>query len=61
MIDIYDSQTYDLKLFLDVWKRMDLVPVEYDFLQMLHLAMCLFLSITAINLKWDYVLWKIVY
>ena len=61
MIDIYDSQTYDLKLFLDVWKIMDLVPVEYDFLQMLHLAMCLFLSITAINFKWDYVLWKFFY
>ena len=27
--DLYDGQTYELKTRLDIWTRMDVVPVEY--------------------------------
>ena len=27
--DLYDGQTYDLKSRVDIWTRMDVVPVEY--------------------------------
>ena len=27
--DLYDGQTYDLKTRVDIWTRMDVVPVEY--------------------------------
>ena len=27
--DHYDSQIYDLKKRVDIWTRMDVVPVEY--------------------------------
>ena len=27
--DLYDSQTYDLKTRVDIWMRMDVVPVDY--------------------------------
>ena len=29
MIDIYDGQTFYLKTRMDMWTRMDVVPVEY--------------------------------
>ena len=55
--DIYDGQTYDLKKMVDIWMRMDVVPVEYGtFAQTFHLTMWLFQFITGINFKWDYVI-----
>ena len=29
MRDIYDGQTYDLKTRVDIWVRVNIVPVEY--------------------------------
>ena len=41
--DIYDGQTYDLKTRVDIWTRMDVVPVDYGtFAQTLHLKMWFF-------------------
>ena len=41
--DIYNDQTYDLKTRVDVWTRMDVVPVEYGtFAQTFHLKMDFF-------------------
>ena len=55
--NIYDGQIYDLKTRVDIWKRMDVVPVEYGtFDQKFHLTMCLFYFINGINFKWDYVI-----
>ena len=55
--DIYDGQTYELKKRLDIWTRMDLVPVEYrTFSQTFHLTMWFFQFITGISFKWDYVI-----
>ena len=55
--DLYDGQTYDLKTSLDIWTRMDIVPVEYvTFSQTFHLTMWFFQFITGINFKWDYVI-----
>ena len=57
----YDGQIYDLKTRVDIWTRMDVVPVEYGtFTQEFHLTMCLFQFITGITFKWDYVIRKIV-
>ena len=57
--DIYDSQTYDLKTRVDIWTRMDVVPVDYVTLaQTFHLTMWFFQFINGITLKWDYVIWR---
>ena len=54
--DLYDGHTYDLKTRVDIWKRMDVVQVEYrTFSQTFHLTMWFFQFITGINFKWDYV------
>ena len=38
--DLYDGHTYDLKTKVDIWTRMDVVPVEYGtFAQTSHLMM----------------------
>ena len=59
--DMYNGQNYDLKTRLYIFKRMDVVPVEYGtFTQTFHLTMWLFHFITGINFKWDYVLWRII-
>ena len=40
MKDLYDGQIYDLKIRVDIWTRMDVVPVEYGkFPQIFHLTM----------------------
>ena len=54
---IYEGYIYDLKTRVDVWTRMDMVPVEYGtFGQTCHLTMWFFQFITRINYKWDYVI-----
>ena len=61
MKDLYDGQTYDLKTRVDIWTRMDMVPVEYGkFSKTVHLTMWLFKFITGIAFKWYYVLWCII-
>ena len=55
--DLYDGQTYDLKPRLDIWMRMDVVPVEYGtFAHKFHFKIWSFQFITGINFKWDYVI-----
>ena len=55
--DIYDSQIYDLKTRVNIWTRMDVVPVEYGtFAQKFHLTMWFFQFITGITFEWDYVI-----
>ena len=55
--NIYDSQIYDLKTRVDIWTRMDVVPVEYGtFAHTFHLTMCLFQFTTVITFKWYYVI-----
>ena len=50
--DIYDGQNYDLKTRVDIWTRMDMVPVEYGTLaQTFHLTMWFFQFITGITFK----------
>ena len=57
MKDLYDGQTYDLKIRVDTWTRMDVVPVEYGtFTQTFNLKMSFFHFITGITFKWDYVI-----
>ena len=61
MKDLYDSHIHDLKTRVDIWTRMDVVPVEYGtFAQAFHLKMWFFNFITGITSKWDYVLWRII-
>ena len=61
MKDIYDSYTFDLKKRLDIWTRMDVVPVEYgNFAQTFHLKMWFFQFITGVYFKCDYVLWHVI-
>ena len=61
VMDIYDGQTYGLITSVDIWTRMDVVPVKYGiFDQMFHLMMWFFHFITGITFKWDYVLWIII-
>ena len=56
---LYGSQTYDLKIRVDIWTSMDVVPVEYGtFAQKFHLAMWLFQFINVITFKWDHVIWN---
>ena len=58
---IYYSNTYDLRTRMDIWRRMDVVPVEHGTLsQKFHLTMWFFHFITRINFRWDYVLWSII-
>ena len=55
--DLYEGQTYDLKTRVDIWTRMDEVPVEHGiFSQTFHLTMWFFQFITGINFKWNYVI-----
>ena len=55
--DLYDSQIYYLKTRVDIWTRMDVVPVEYGtFSQTFHSTMWFFQFITGTNFKWDYVI-----
>ena len=55
--DLYDGQIYDLKTRVDIWTRMDVVPVDYGtFAQTFHLTMFFFHFITGITFKWDYVI-----
>ena len=55
--DLYDGHTYDLKTRVDIWTRMEVVPVEYvTFAQTFHLKMWFFQFITGIISKWDYVI-----
>ena len=57
MKDIYDGQTYDLKTRVDIWMRMDIVPVEYGtFAHTFHLTMWFVQFITGIAFKWYYVI-----
>ena len=57
MKDIYDGQTYDLKTRVDIWTRIDVVPVEYGtFSQTFHLTIWFFQFITGITFKWYYVI-----
>ena len=54
---LYDSQTNDLKTRLDIWTRMNMVPVEYGtFTQTFQLTMWFFKFITGITFKRDYVI-----
>ena len=55
--DIYDGHTYDLKTRVNIWTRMDMVPVEYGtFAQTFHLTMWFFQFITRNTFNWDYVI-----
>ena len=57
MKDLYDGQNYDLETRVDIWTRMDVVPVEYGtFAHTFHLMMWLFQFITEITFKWDYII-----
>ena len=59
--DLYDGQIYDLKTRMDIWKRMEVVSVEYGtFTQTFHLTMWFFQFITGIAFKWDYFLWHFI-
>ena len=50
--DLYDGQIYDLKTRVDIWTRMDMVPVEYGiFAQTIQLTMWFFQFITGITFK----------
>ena len=50
--DLYDGQIYDLKTRVDIWTRMDVVPVEYGtFAQTFHLKMWFFQFITGVTFK----------
>ena len=50
--DIYDDHNYDLKTRVDIWTRMDVVPVEYGkFAQTFHFTMWFFQFITRITSK----------
>ena len=58
MRDIYDDQIFDLKAGVDIWPRMNVVPVEYGTLaNMVHLIIWFFQSITEISFWWNDVKW----
>ena len=60
-MNIYYSQTCGMIKRLDIWKSMDVVPVEYGIIyHTFNLAMCLFNFINGINFRWDYFLWRVV-
>ena len=55
--DICEGQTYDLKKRVEMWMRMNVVPVGYGtFAQKFHLTMWFFQFITRITFKCDYVM-----
>ena len=55
--DLYDGQTYDLKTRVDVWTRIDVVPVEYGtFSHTYRLKIWFFQFITGVTFKWDYII-----
>ena len=55
--DIYYGQTYDLKIRVDIWMRMDVVLVEYGtFTQTIHFTMWFLQFITGITFKWYYII-----
>ena len=55
--DLYDGHVYNLKTRVDIWKRMNMVPVEYGkFSQTFHLTMWFFQLITGISFKWGFVI-----
>ena len=55
--DLYDGHTYDLETRVEIWTRMDVVPVAYGtFAQTFHLTMWFFQFISVITIKWDYVM-----
>ena len=57
MKDLYDGQIYDLKTRVDIWTRMEVVPVKYGtFAHTFHLKMSFFHFITGITFMWDYVI-----
>ena len=57
--DIYDGHTDNLEKRVNIWKSMDVVPVEYGtFTQKFHLTMWLFQFITVISFKGDYMIWR---
>ena len=59
--DIYDGQNYDLKTRVEIWTRIDAVPVDYGtFSHTFHLTMWFFQFITGVTFKWDYVMWCII-
>ena len=59
--DLCDGQTYDLKTSVNIWTRIDLVPVEYGtFTQKFHLTMWFLQFITGITFKWNYLIGRIV-
>ena len=50
--DLYDGRIYDLKTRVDIWTRIDVVPVEYGtFAQSFHLRIWFFQFITGITFK----------
>ena len=56
-----NGQTYGLKIRVNIWTRIDMVPVEYwIFSRNLHLVMWLFQFINVVTFRWDYVMWMIV-
>ena len=55
MKNLYDGHTYELKTRVDIWTRIDVVPVECGtYAQIVYLAMWFFQFITGINFMWDY-------
>ena len=61
MKDLYEGQTYDLKTRLVIWKRMDVVTLEYGkSSQIFHLTICFFQFITGDTFKYYYVMWLII-
>ena len=47
--DLYDGQTYDLKTRVDIWARIDVVPVDCGKIaQTFHLTMWFFQFITGV-------------
>ena len=58
--DLYDGHTYHLKTRVDIWMRMDVVPLEYGtFAHTFHLKIWFFQFMTGITFKWYYVMCRI--
>ena len=57
----YDGQPYDLKTRVNIWMKMDVVPVEYGiFAQVFHLKTWFFQFNNGITFKWDYLMQRII-
>ena len=53
MMDLYDDQTFFLKIIVHIQSRMNVVPVEYVTLdQMFDLIMWFSCSVTDITFRW---------